>query len=259
MIASLLRALTFDCLSCVDQDGFFDLPASKRKALIHEKLGTYPSSMTEYLSTVAKDQYVFDLVPLIRSQFQSFEQKQSPISSAKIDTSLLQPFSIGKETVQLSEAFVSDLFAFIAEQSPLTKVSQTKSNQFREAVVNFFTHEMTSFFDQRSIESIASVHTAIGAFLQRILDLQELVNLETSVAAFLKEAAGFQIATVLSPVSLTSEQRQEIRDDIRKKSEELIVLFRIDPSLAGGMALFMNGTLFDQTWLTRIRSLQTNR
>lgn len=261
MIASLLRAIAFDCLACVRQEAFFTLSIKERQVKIKKVLTLYPESLSTYLTHCSQQAFVCDFTTLIQSQFTSFTPNSSTLTHAPVDKSLLESFTIGTDTIQLSEAFVSDVYAFLAEQHSLQEKTRSspQPNLWREAVISFFAHELPLFLDQVEGHALAMDNTALGRSLQHIQQLQEISLLETSIATFLKEEAGFQLATVLSPLPLSFSQRQQIRQDLAKRSSSLVTLFRIDPSLAGGITLFINGTLFDQSWLARIRTLQTVR
>jgi F-type H+-transporting ATPase subunit delta len=74
------------------------------------------------------------------------------------------------------------------------------------------------------------------------------------------EAAGTQAldASVISAVTLSDAQQQQIKADLRQRYGEVVVAFTVDPSLIGGLIIRVGDQVLDNSLRTRLSAIQRN-
>lgn len=79
---------------------------------------------------------------------------------------------------------------------------------------------------------------------------QELLN---ELQLLLNKTTNAPIVLVQTPVSLTSEQKIEIKENISQQTNSICTpVFQINQKLIGGMRIFINGVVTDNSWLKKI-------
>lgn len=97
-------------------------------------------------------------------------------------------------------------------------------------------------------------------FLLLLADKRRLAYVRDIIAAYEEmadEATGLLRAHVYSPVSLSLEQRETLRQTLEKKlSRKVIIDARIDASLLGGLRVEVAGKIYDASVRSQLETLR---
>jgi hypothetical protein len=84
---------------------------------------------------------------------------------------------------------------------------------------------------------------------------QEILN---ELQTLLNKLLNTPIVLVQSPISLSSDKKIEIKNNLAKNAHQLSVpVFQVNKKLIGGMRIFVNGEVTDNSWLKKINLITT--
>lgn len=112
--------------------------------------------------------------------------------------------------------------------------------------------DILSVKDKEVVLDKLSSQGSAEKYLAYLLSSSTTRQVQSGLAALVRKLApDMGHVVVKSPVALQGDLKQEIR----KHLKEDFVVFLTDTSLLGGMLIYRNGQLIDNSWLGRIKSL----
>lgn len=112
--------------------------------------------------------------------------------------------------------------------------------------------DLLSIRDKEQILDKLGEQGSAQKYLAYLLGTSTTREVQSALSALVKKIAPeMGHVVVKSPVALPGMLKQ----DIRKHLKADFVIFLVDTSLLGGLLIYRNGQLIDNTWLGRIKSL----
>jgi len=146
----------------------------------------------------------------------------------------------------------------------------TKDNALLTAIAEFLTINLSTKIDQlhvefyrlkayeqaKQIEELVSSHTLIAQTLKEMLVKASLEELTQAVYKFIKSVVEVPYIIVQTPREMSAELKKEIRNNLREHNHALsFPIFQINKNLIGGLRVFVNGKVTDNSWLGRINHI----
>ena len=271
MLTTLLSAFLKDVVTVAQTEAFFDLSPSERKKRWVAQVGkTYSAALQQYLMAVKAEDFVKDvrlLLPVVTdgrgvlghlldaSQGSSDErlplQLPPSLASSKGAQEKLQP-----SAVDLSEEFVSDIQALLHELTQ-DQDAERYDNRLVASFAASLAAEVADEFDRDEPE-IGGQKTHATEFLQRVFSTGRTSEMGYEIQRFLADYCKIDSPILQSPYAFSSEEKQQAREFLRKRYPGSFPLFEVEPSLGGGLRLFYQGALLDESWATQIDHLFTH-
>lgn len=248
MIAALLAAFTREILSVTRTEEFFALPSAQRQKKVQQALGVrYPQAMCSYLSNCSEQEYVED----IRSLLPLLVSIKGVPKRHVVEGSSIAPI-VQKTNAKdgLSEEFWSDLRSLLTGIEAAGE-GEARDNRFIRAYAQTLSEEVADALDQVSIDDQVFGSQTHG-LLTSFVETGREIDLGYEIQTFLREQMGVASPVIQSPQPLTSQEKQQIRSVLREQYQGSFVVFEVEASLGGGLRLFYQGTLFDESWMTQM-------
>jgi F0F1-type ATP synthase delta subunit len=254
MISSLLAALTKDVLSIVRTGEFFALSLEGRREKIEQDAGlSYPTALSAYLTNVSEQVFVEDMKSLSSSLAAGKESMGSflvPVRTGLYPVKNDSPTQDG-----LSAEFWSDIQALLTTIEA-SGDQEVRSNTFVDAVRMVFAEEIADVIDLEAVSS-KFIGPETAAFLEAAFRTGRGEALTRGLQVFLREQGEGVSPVIQSPSPLSPNEKRSFRTFLRERYPGSFTVFEVEPSLGGGIRLFVNGTLFDESWMTQVAHLLT--
>jgi len=222
MLLELSTAIITDLAKILKEDsGFMSASAEKRLEGIHHHYGqTYPHSISEYMSTVTAEEFMKDVKAVLEFGKDEGIEKECGVYEA-VAAYLSKEF--GRKLDELDSRFFFEGLA--KRQEKLSHLFPGKS---------FFSHFMREIFVEGTYQELAE-----NAYIA------------------LKTVKDIPTILVQSPVELETALKKEIRENFFEKYSYSFAEFQINPQVIGGMRVFIDGKLMDDSWLSKIQKLSS--
>ena len=255
MLSTLLAACVKDILSLVRTESFFACSSDERRARVKRVMHAgYPQALAEYLIKVSEQSFVEELqsiLPIVTSA--------KGLADSRIVRSLatqLPVQSTSSADEALSVEFWSDLQALLSEIGTVGE-QEARQNQLVHAFAEVLTQEIAGAFDQESTQA-QTLGPAVSEFLEHVFTTGRSIELGYQIQKFLREQFEVASPVIQSPSPLSSKEKSEIRSVLRKRYTGSFPVFEVETSLGGGLRIFVQGTLLDESWMTQITRLLTD-
>ena len=265
MLMHLFSACVADTLSVVRTQDFFESSAAQRRERL--KHAVLPRAIRGYVERVSAEVFVNDvqaLVPLLTSskgisgrlleptQANEFEPMRLtvPVTGTSKKEVLRTGTDLDVARVELSPEFFSDMNELLREIVQETD-TEPRSNGFVVAFCEALSDEIAEAIDTETAEE-AKLGTRLAQMLAQVFHAERALELGREIQSFLQMQIGVASPLVQSPYPFSAEQKQEIRTSLLERYPGSFVLFETEASLGGGIRLFYNGKLFDESWMTRM-------
>ncbi len=252
MLVTLLSAFVKDTVSVGRNQAFFASPEQGRRARIKEHLGEfYPAALQDYLAKISAEDFMSDiesLLPTLTSKHRPGDQlvispRRSHVSKIRLET----------EAGALSPETASDLQSFF-QTLVQPDDADIPPNQLLLAIYQVLTQEVASAIDQQQAWK-SQPESQAAQVLQQCIASNQTTQLSREIQVFIQSQQGISSPTVQSPIEITAAQKQEMRAQLQRQYPGSFPIFELEPSLAGGLRIFHQGALLDQSWITQIANL----
>lgn len=253
MISALLSAITKDVLSFSGGESFFALPAEERRLKLEELVGaSCPRAIQAYLLGVPEQAFFEDVQSLV-SVLASAKELVGPLT-VQSNKQVYDLQSDRSDLAGLSEEFWSDVQALLGEIQNKGDQNE-RQNGFVSAIATVLTEEVADVFDCGSVHSSHHIGPETRDYLTFVLTTGRVADCEHRIQAFLRDQTGVASPVIQSPSPLSPEEKAGFRSVVRDRYPGSYAVFEVEPSLGGGIRLFVNGRLLDESWMTRIAHL----
>lgn len=114
--------------------------------------------------------------------------------------------------------------------------------------------DLLSTKDKQVILDKIAAQSATGKWLARLLSTSTTRAVQSALAALARRLAPDLGSVIIkTPLPMESDFKQQVRKHLSRD----FVIFTTDTSLLGGILVYRNGQLTDNSWLGKIRNLQT--
>lgn len=161
------------------------------------------------------------------------------------------PQSIQQYLVEVKEEeFVRDLEGSLKN---LREGNFSQPSEFKNGMLislgHFLVNEAAPFLDNPTeLDSSEEVFVSLQ-LLCKSFSYEELAN---TIQVFLKDILNTPFILVQTTFPITPEFKGEIREYFRKEFSLAFPVFQVNSSLLGGLKIFLNGEVYDHTWLNKI-------
>jgi len=220
MYNNFFIALIVEILEVLKKDkNFFDLDKTARlKSLENFKL---PNTIKEVLSEAQSLELIKEIQSLIE-----FNKSKKVNSENKLFTAAL---------TYLSDKFVTNIYS-LPDNFHYLEYDQ-------QLIVAKKLIKSESRLAQTLIEVVAN-----HSYQEILNELQNLLN----------KTINAPIVLIQSPISLSTEHKIEIKSKITEQNKTICApVFQINKKLIGGMRVFVNGEVTDNSWLKKINLITT--
>lgn len=253
MISALLSAITKDVLSFIEGESFFALSAEERRLKLEQSVGvSCPRGIQAYLLQVTEQLFLEDVQSLV-SVLASAKELAGPLTVQ----SNVRAYDLQRDRSDLaglSVEFWSDLQALLGEIQ-VKGDQDSRQNAFVAAIATVLTEEVADVFDRGSVQPSHRVGPETRNYLTFTLRTGRVTECEHRIQTFLRDQTGVASPVIQSPSPLSPEEKTGFRSVLRDRYPGSYAVFEVEPSLGGGIRLFVNGRLLDESWMTRIAHL----
>lgn len=241
MFASLLRAAMKDVLGAV----------TKRTTLV----SSYPHALRVYAEQTTQDGLAEDLRALLPAlaygtSLRGIATREEGGEGSAKGLNLAERFArepIGSRAPMPSMEFMRDLDQYLQS---LAKTQATRvENGFVKALAIACREEIAASLDDAQVSFPG---TELGALLQEWHRRTVVTVAEEHIGEVLARECGVTPVLVQSAAPVAPSVRQEMRAALARNYGAVFVRFRTEPSVFGGLRVFVRGALQDQTWIARV-------
>lgn len=188
-----------------------------------------------------------DLLRLLSRTRQFFSLRQSERQALLVRL----PCSIQRYLLEVEEnQFMRDL------EGCLKNIRNGKFNHHLEtnnglliALGHFLIEDAAPYLDNPAVFDSAE---EIFVSLQSIVKSFSYEELANAIQIFLKDILNAPFILVQTAAPITPEFKGEIRTNFKKAYPLAFPIFQVNSSLLGGLKIFLNGEVYDHTWLNKI-------
>lgn len=204
------------------------------------------------------------IVSYLASNKDFFDKNESEKKAMLKDLSIPSSFDAYMLNVR-AEDFMKDV-KLILLYTRDGKKSPIKGNAFFEAVVSFFTDELSrkidyldgdfyllSKVDQRAfIEKLIANGSLLAQTLRTLFLNYSYQQIVHEIHALAERVGKTHMIIVQVPRNIDIELRKEIRQKLSDKYSNSLPIFQINKKLIGGLRIFKDGQSIDHSWLSRV-------
>lgn len=169
------------------------------------------------------------------------------------------------------EDFIDDLKGLVSFSGGNQGQDLTK-NLLAQAIATFWVNNFASKLDrldidfymlsqekqEKHIAEILSSDSLLGETLKEIVITLTSQELMSQISDFTRKVQETPYILVQSPREIAHDLKQEIREQLREEyGERAFPVFQINRNLIGGMRLFIDGKVIDNSWLSRINYISS--
>jgi len=197
---------------------FFEAVDDTRLAVIKKHLPDFPEVFIHYLSHVNEDEYLKDMENAI--QF--------------LNDSGAKPAS----------DFLGALARYIAEE------------------IGFALDHLTAdfFFEAPSerlarLEALLPGNSVLAGYVRQLFAGSTYQEITQMAYKALNQMRTIPVIVIQTPIAIKASERQVMRQSFLEKYPHSFPEFQINPQIIGGMRVFVNGVVEDQSWLAKVQAL----
>jgi hypothetical protein len=178
----------------------------------------------------------------------------------------------GKYTTKFTSLFIKlDKKSFVLDMKAtidFIKGDHAKPSELVNTITSFLTEDITNIIDQLDTEfffipekerfKTLSKHftlSHLGKYMLEKISCSTYQELNEEIYTTLNNIKEIPVTLVQTPVELNADQKLQVRKHFLKENTYSFVEFQITPSLLGGIKVFQNGHIIDNSWRAKISSL----
>ena len=197
---------------------FFTLDAGARKKVIEASLPGYPECLVDYLTSSKEEDFLSDM-----------------------------KFSI-QVFAGMTTAAKNDLLSAIA-----TYISVVVGPKLDELNSDFFFKDYQ--LRKEALKDLFPGTSILDSTIRSIFIESTYQEISSSAFAAIDGLVNIPTVVVQSPVELSAEYRKNIREYFINKESFSFIEFQINPQIIGGMRVFIDGKVVDNSWLAKIQAI----
>ncbi len=198
------------------------------------------------------------LISLVKDVFSSFVQEKAFFSK----------LGISSQEDALKDLPV--LLEFLRHGGQVRRGGSAKHELFSNALAKYFLEEfalrfdqldqafyaMTSEQQQKRLELLFPESTTFFSELKHQLLFSSPQEVTEKIIAFLRQLSASALILVQSPVFLEAAFKQQIREQMQKDYPRSFVSFQVNAQLMGGLRVFLDGEVIDNSWFSRVQKIR---
>lgn len=214
--------------------------------------------LSNFLTTL-----VYEISVMLTSEKNFFDSKDRAKVLEKVNVTA--PVKEYLSTVS-SDDFLEDLRVAV---SYLVSPTQTNpaENKFLEAVAEFITENLSNKLDVLDatyakmnhkdqvsvVEKLVPSNTRLGTSLKDLMLYNSIQEIAQGLNEFLGAVTNTPYVIVQTPTEISQDLKKEIRTELTKELKtNCLPIFQVNKNLIGGLRVFINGEVTDNSWLGRI-------
>jgi len=165
-----------------------------------------------------------------------------------------------------SEDFMEDMRLVVSYVNS-AKLAKLEGNAFFKAVVEFFTGAFAAKLDKLNsdfygfkekdqwtvVQELIKSDSHVAGTLRELLIRRTYQELSAGLVTLTQRVVGAAYVVVQTPREVDSELKKEIRHDLVKENPLSFPVFQINKKLIGGIRIFKDGDVNDQSWVNRVQ------